>query len=223
MSDEITNWDRAGYARAALDAYAEQTRDDGTFGDEDSEEFVEVFSDLLGDLHHLARRAGADFNELLASGYHHFQHEVAEETALERQKAAEATAPRDARMYAALTEEFQPFSAIREKAGLEPRPARFSLLRLMEEGKAEAYPGEGWRLLTVPPEERVRAALREREYVFLSSLEVDLKIEESRLRAVLLGLEAAGEVEATKNGWHLKDTDDTEVRVSPTWLDGKGF
>lgn len=222
MSEQITNWDRADYARSALDAYAEQTRaTEGAVGDEDSEEFVEVFSDLLGDLHHLARRAGADFNELLASGYHHFQHEVAEETALERQKAAEVTAPRDARMYAALTDEFQHFSAIREKAGLDPRPARFSLIRLLDEGKAESYPGSGWRRLTVPPEERVRAALREQEYAYLSSLEVDLKIEENRLRAVLLDLEASGEVESTMQGWRLKDVE-PDVALRPTWLDGKG-
>lgn len=219
---EINNDGRADFAAAALATYHSETRySPDTYGDEGSEQFVETFSDLLGDLQHLARRAGVEFADLLERGTMHFDEEEEEEAS--QAKAEALSAPTDDRIYAALSEDFQSFSAIREKAGIEPRPARFSLLRLMEEGKAEAFPGEGWRLVSVPPEERVRAALREREHVFLSSLEVDLKIEENRLRAVLRDLEAAGEVEATNRGWHLKDTDDAHVRISPTWLDGKGF
>lgn len=83
MSEELNNWGRASFAATALTAYHDETHpSSSSYGDEGSEQFAETFSDMLGDLQHLARRAGVDFQELLERGTYHFMAEVQEEMAL---------------------------------------------------------------------------------------------------------------------------------------------
>lgn len=149
MSEELNNWGRASLAATALTAYYDETRDTGgTYGDEGSEEFNDAFSDLLGDLQHLARRAGLNFDELMERGTGHFEEEVQEEEALARQedeRIRQENAPIDEKVYAAITDDFRHFSRFRETGGIPVDEIRWSLLRLLEQGKIEQVYGKGWR------------------------------------------------------------------------------
>lgn len=149
MSEELNNWGRADFAATALAAYYDETRSfPSTYGDEGSEEFVETFGDLLGDLQHLAKRAGVDFAELLAQGTDHFEIEVEEEAQAERaheEAVALRNAPIDEKVYAAITDDFQHFAKFRATGGIPVEEIRWSLLRLLEQGKIEQVYGKGWR------------------------------------------------------------------------------
>lgn len=146
---ELNNNGRADFAAAALATYHSETRYfPDTYGDEDSEQFAETFSDLLGDLQHLARRAGADFAEMLERGTDHFQTEVGEEEELARQEAERIrlkNAPIDEQVYAAVSEGFEFFAAFRQSTGIEVSELRRSLLRLQDQSKVEQVYGKGWR------------------------------------------------------------------------------
>lgn len=155
---ELNNQGRADFAAAALATYHSETRfSPDTYGDEGSEQFVETFGDLLGDLQHLARRAGVDFADLLTAGTYHFECEVGEEEELAREarQAQEEEAlkngPVDDQIYAALTDDPTHFGYFRATSGLDPAEIRRSLLRLQEQGKAElvtradTIDGKGWR------------------------------------------------------------------------------
>lgn len=158
-TDPLDNNGRAGFAAAALATYYDETRDDGdTYGDEGSEEFNDAFSDLLGDLQHLARRAGLNFDELMERGTGHFEEEVQEEAEAERaheEAVALRNAPIDEQVYAAITDDFQHFAKFRATGGLPVSEIRWSLLRLLEQGKVEQVYGEGWR--RVPAAEQATA------------------------------------------------------------------
>ena len=139
-------------------------------------------------------------------GTHHFEEEVEEEEALARQEEERirmGAAPVDEKVLAALGEEHQAFFQIVDKSGVDGTTCRFSLLRLLEQGKAEQYPGFGWRLVTVPLEERVLDILKAEGPAYLSSIEVDHKIEENRLRACLKKLIEDGLVEGDNRGYRL--------------------
>lgn len=155
MSDELNNWGRADFAATALTAYHDETHpSSSSYGDEGSEQFAETFSDLLGDLQHLARRAGVNFQDLLERGTYHFMAEVQEEehTAREAQeREALENGPVDDQVYAALTDDPTHFGYFKATSGLDPAEIRRSLLRLQEQGKAElvtradTIDGKGWR------------------------------------------------------------------------------
>lgn len=163
-TDPLDNDGRAGFAATALAAYYDETRyapDGDTYGDEGSEQFATAFGDLLGDLQHLARRAGVDFHEVLAHGTSHFEEEVREEEELAREEAELArqaqeeealkNGPVDDQVYAALTDDPTHFGYFKATSGLDPAEIRRSLLRLQEQGKAElvsradTMDGKGWR------------------------------------------------------------------------------
>jgi hypothetical protein len=89
---EPTNEDRAGWALAAANEYADQTRMNWDFtaldsrSSDDAEDTealgelrAEVISDLLGDLMHLCDRYGLDFADLSERGAEHHGEEVREE------------------------------------------------------------------------------------------------------------------------------------------------
>ncbi len=67
-----TNRDRAGWAHEGLQTYGNLT---GVI----SEDLETQMSDLVGDLMHLARLEGVDFEDVLRRGRGHFHTEVAEE------------------------------------------------------------------------------------------------------------------------------------------------
>lgn len=146
-TDPLDNNGRAGFAATALAAYYDETRNDGgTYGDEGSEEFNGAFSDLLGDLQHLARRAGLNFDELMERGTGHFEEEVQEEAERAHEEAvALRNAPIDEQVYAAITDDFQHFTHFRAIGGILVSEIRWSLLRLLEQGKVEQVYGKGWR------------------------------------------------------------------------------
>lgn len=154
-TDPLDNDGRAGFAATALEAYHDETRNTGgTYGDEGSEEFAEVFGDLLGDLQHLARRAGVDFHDLLDTGTRHFEEEVQEEEQAAREaqeREALENGPVDEQVYAALSDDATHFGYFRATSGLDPAEIRRSLLRLQAQGKAEfvtradTIDGKGWR------------------------------------------------------------------------------
>lgn len=202
MNGELLDNDgRANFAAAALATYHSETRfSPDTYGDEGSAQFVETFGDLLGDLQHLAKRAGVDFAQLLAAGTGHFECEVGEEEEAERQEALKLL-PLDEQVYEALTENHMTFSTLGIHTGAEKKALAEALYHLHTAGRAEMYPGLGWRRVTVPLEERVLAWLSEDEPAFLSSIEVDHLIEENQLRDCLEKLRQAGLVEATQGGW----------------------
>lgn len=81
---EVTNADRAGWAQAAAEAYASETRFDPreqviVNGDDDDKDHAsEVIGDLLGDLRHLCDTLGLDFDTLSETGAMHHAEEVAE-------------------------------------------------------------------------------------------------------------------------------------------------
>lgn len=151
-TDSLNNDGRAGFAATALATYHAETRYSmDSYGDEGSEEFVDTFRDLLGDLQHLAKRAGVDFHGLLATGTRHFEEEVQEEEQLAREEAERArleTAPIDEKVYAAVTDDFQHFTRVRGTLGIPVSDVRWALLRLLEQGKVEQVYGKGWRRVT---------------------------------------------------------------------------
>lgn len=204
-TDPLDNDGRAGFAATALAAYYDETRNTGdTYGDEGSEEFNDALSDLLGDLQHLARRAGLNFGELMERGTGHFEEELREEMALaEEERIRMGAAPVDEKVLAALDEGYQTFSNIRDRSGVDRTTLRFSLLRLLDQEKAEQYPGYGWRRVTAPLEERVLDILATGERWALSSIEVDYQIEENRLRACLKKLVEDGRVKMDRAGYRL--------------------
>lgn len=69
LSREVTNSDRAIWARIALEAFQAETGTD----DEDA------LSDLIADLLHLADRTGEDFRKALDRGFDHYDAELAED------------------------------------------------------------------------------------------------------------------------------------------------
>lgn len=81
------NTDRAGWAQSAVHHYASLTRSDPreqtvSSEDEDAREHAEeVISDLLGDLRHLSRQLGINFQTMLGRSLGHFTEELAEERA----------------------------------------------------------------------------------------------------------------------------------------------
>lgn len=91
---EPDNAIRAGWAKEALEAYAQTTRLDEAEqvitiapGDEEEREHLEeVASDLVGDLMHLCRLAGVDFDVVTQRAEYNFSEEVAEEKAAEEGK-----------------------------------------------------------------------------------------------------------------------------------------
>lgn len=199
--DPLDNEGRADFAAAALQAYHSETRfAPDTYGNEDSEQFVETFGDLLGDLQHLARRAGANFAELLAAGTSHFEYEVEQEQELERRSTL-AQLPVDEQVYAALGEEHATFKQIMAEVEIEKTRVRLSLLRLKEAGRAEMYPGRGWRRVTVPVDERVLAELTD-EFTYTNDLEARILVASSDLSPSLHRLLAAGKAEVDYGkGW----------------------
>ena len=72
MPRETTNRDRAGWAQEGLQTYATRT---GVI----SEDLETQMSDLLGDLMHLARFEGVDFDDVIRRGQDHFHVEIAED------------------------------------------------------------------------------------------------------------------------------------------------
>lgn len=148
-TDPLDNDGRAGFAATALAAYHDETRSyPETYGDEGSEEFTQTFGDLLGDLQHLAKRAGVDFQELLAQGTNHFEIEVEEEEQVAREaqeREALKNGPVDEQVYAAVTDDFQHFTRVRATLGIPVSEVRWALLRLREQGKVEQVSGKGWR------------------------------------------------------------------------------
>jgi hypothetical protein len=85
---EPDNEDRAGFACTAVEAYAAITRFDpreqkiSVDGPEDTdgrEHAEEVMSDLLGDMRHLAKSLGIDWDTINERGAGHFEYESEEE------------------------------------------------------------------------------------------------------------------------------------------------
>jgi hypothetical protein len=75
-----TNADRADFARAALLAYAEQTRYDPADRDLSvAEVFEEILGDLLCDVRHLRDQLGHGTDILDFSAYNCYEDELAEE------------------------------------------------------------------------------------------------------------------------------------------------
>lgn len=70
-----TNEDRARWAAAALEAYAEQTRNNPADRDK-----AELLRDLLGDLMHYADEQGLDFTQELTWAEGNYEDERDEET-----------------------------------------------------------------------------------------------------------------------------------------------
>lgn len=84
----VDNEDRAGFAAAAVNAYCSMTRFDpreqtvsveGPDDKDGREHAEEVMSDLLGDLRHLAKAFGIDWDAIDERGREHFEYELAEE------------------------------------------------------------------------------------------------------------------------------------------------
>ena len=71
MARETTNRDRAGWAHEGLQAYATRT---GVI----SEDLETQMRDLLGDLMHLARFEGVDFDDVIRRGQANFDVEIVE-------------------------------------------------------------------------------------------------------------------------------------------------
>lgn len=210
-TDPLDNNGRAGFAAAALATYYDETRDDGsTYGDEGSEDFNDAFSDLLGDMQHLAKRAGLNFGELLERGTGHFEEEVREEAEVERahdEAVAFKNAPIDEQVYAAITDDFQHFFKFRGTSGLSTSEIRWSLLRLKEQGKIEHVPGKGWRRVTVPLPERILAELTD-EPVYIDVLEERLHFPAAVLREDLVVLQEAGKAKLIYGqGWRRAASD----------------
>jgi hypothetical protein len=76
MSGHITNLQRAAWAEQALLAYSEQKNPDAQFYDD----FETVFSDMLGDLMHLAHIKDLNWWGLLERGRGHQNAEIVEES-----------------------------------------------------------------------------------------------------------------------------------------------
>lgn len=74
MFTEPTNLDRAGWAMAAVDTFAEKAGLDSA-----GEELETKVGDLLANLMHLCRINKVDFEQALHTGRMHFEAEVAEE------------------------------------------------------------------------------------------------------------------------------------------------
>ncbi|MDJ0345566.1 hypothetical protein QMK19_34020 [Streptomyces sp. H10-C2] len=75
------NRTRASWAVAALAAFGRQTGQNYTDGtlNVDDEALREIAGDLLANLFHLARINDVDPEEIVRSGYSHYEEEVAEE------------------------------------------------------------------------------------------------------------------------------------------------
>lgn len=71
---ELTNADRAEFARIAVAAYRNRTRNNPKDFD-----IQEVIQDLLGDLQHLADRESVDFDQALRMGTASYEEEKQEE------------------------------------------------------------------------------------------------------------------------------------------------
>lgn len=67
----VTNNDRAGWAQAAVDAFASKTEMDRA-----GEDFETIAADLLCDLMHLCDKNGVKFHEVLERGNANYQAEV---------------------------------------------------------------------------------------------------------------------------------------------------
>lgn len=76
MTVHITNLQRAAWAEQALLAYSEQKNEDELLYDE----LETVFSDMLGDLMHLAAAKRLDWLGLLDRAREHYNAEIAEES-----------------------------------------------------------------------------------------------------------------------------------------------
>jgi len=96
--EEPNNGNRASWARTGVNAYAAETRHspseqviDMTTPDEwpGRDHAEEVISDFLGDLRHLCKELGLDFDELSERGNGHYEYEVAEEAELAKADAEE--------------------------------------------------------------------------------------------------------------------------------------
>jgi hypothetical protein len=75
MTHEVDNEDRRTWARAALDAFGEQTGQTG-YDYSDAEMLEEIAGDLICNLFHLADAAGLDPNKLIERGRFHYDDEV---------------------------------------------------------------------------------------------------------------------------------------------------
>ena len=81
---DVTNHDRADWARAAIDTYAAATRgrsDEQRIDEANPDNAEEIISDFLADLRHLVDELDltVDFDALSARGAYHYDAEVREE------------------------------------------------------------------------------------------------------------------------------------------------
>lgn len=80
--EEGRHWKLASYGASALQTYYDETRGSGygeTYGDEGSGLMEETLTDLLADLHHLADRAGLDWEDITERAELHYSAEIAGE------------------------------------------------------------------------------------------------------------------------------------------------
>lgn len=71
------NEKRAAWATVALDAFAVETFGGRSWQELHPDDRADSFSDLLGDLRHVAAAHGLDFDDLNQRGADHFAHESA--------------------------------------------------------------------------------------------------------------------------------------------------
>lgn len=77
-----TNSDRADWARAALEAFGQLTGQSDYFeikGEERITAIEEIAGDLIGDICHLLRREGINFQEVIQRGLNYHDEELLEE------------------------------------------------------------------------------------------------------------------------------------------------
>lgn len=144
----LDNGGRADFAAAALQAHFDETHfSPDTYGDEGSELMETEICDLLGNLMHLAKRAGLNFEAMLDNGRNHFEEEEAIQEMIDKERALEEmrNKPAEEQVYAALSEDFAEFRKFRDTTALTPTEIRRALLVLQNQGKAEMVHGKGWR------------------------------------------------------------------------------
>ena len=207
MPELLDNGGRADFAAAALQAHFDETHfSPDTYGDEGSELMETEICDLLGNLMHLAKRAGLDFEAMLENGRHHFEEEEALEKHIREEEAAEQmrNSPVVEQVWAALSQDFKTFAEFRKNTDIPVAQVRQALVFLKEQGKAEMVRGKGWRRLTTPAEDRVLAALDSKECRYALDIEQAAEVDPQQLRTILLKLQADGLVDVEYGkGWRL--------------------
>lgn len=204
-AEPLDNDGRADFAAAALQAHFDKTHfSPDTYGDEGSELMQEEITDLLGNLMHLAKRAGLSFEVMLEAGRRHFKEEAGIQARIDKERAALAllNTPVVEQVWAALSQDFKTFAEFRKNTDIPATEVRKALLALKEQGKAEVVHGKGWRRLTTPAEDRVLAALDSKECRYAIDVEQAAEVDPQQLRTILLKLQAEGLVDVEYGkGW----------------------